>query len=427
MGSTKQPMKKLTIQDIIKVVAVVAAALVMVIGVAAVVEHMPKNNDRKPVVTQDKPITTPATLATEDELVTTPVTEPEPETTAPTTPEPETTLETTTAAPETTPAPTTTTEATTTKATTTAKKTEPTTKATEPTTKATEATTKKTEATTEKEEANDDYTANGYNNNIKNVVFLGTDRYDVSEKTFYRTGGQSDTILIISMDLKKKEYFIVNVNRNLVVPIQTYDKYGGSLGIQEQQICLAHAYGDGSKISGRNTLLSLNALLGDDFKWLGFIEMPMNAIGTINDMFGGVKVDIVDDFGSYDPSLVKGTTVLLEGYHAEKYLRGRMRMVGDTTNPARMRRQMHYMDRLRDKIKNEMSAKQLVSIYEDCLDLLLSDMSKAEITKWITQAYDYEFKGYYSIIGEEGPDIIGASAYYVVQDELDDIKKLYYK
>lgn len=430
-------MKKFTIQDGIKIAGAIGAVLVLVVGVAAAAENLGKR--RRDPVDLTPSGTTPA-IVTEDITPTEPATEPTSDTTPDTTPE--VTTVPTTEEPVTTPEPTTAPEEVTTEPTTEKKPETTTTKATkktETTPKATEET-EKTEAD-EPEEADDNRPLSEmkYNPNIKNIVFLGTDRSDVGENYFYRSGGQSDTIMLFSMDMKKKEYFVVIVNRNMAVPVQTYDRYGNSLGIEEQQICLAHAYGDGSKVSAYNTVLSLSSVLGSDIKYQGFIEMPMANIGPINDLFGGVTVTIEDDFSGYYNDNTKpfasvnsadfaiGKTITLKGDQAQAYLRARYKMYDDTSNTARMRRQKAYLTSLRNKIKSEMSGKELVSIYENILDLTMTDMSKAEITKWILEVYDYEFKGFYELKGIEGEKIGGARAYYPDQEETDSIKRLYYK
>lgn len=430
-------MKKFTIQDGIKIAGVIGAVLVLVVGVAAAAENLGKR--RRDPVDLTPSGTTPA-IVTEDITPTEPDTEPTSDTTPDTTPE--VTTVPTTEEPVTTPEPTTAPEEVTTEPTTEKKPETTTTKATkktETTPKATEET-EKTEAD-EPEEADDNRLLSElkYNPNIKNIVFLGTDRNDVGENYYYRTGGQSDTIMIFSFDMKKKEYFVVVVNRNLAVPVQTYDLYGQSLGVEEQQICLAHAYGDGSKVSAYNTILSLSSVLGSDIKYQGFIEMPMSNIGAANDLFGGVTVTIEDDFsghfndnsGAYrsvnSVDFAIGNTLTLKGDQAHAYLRARMKIKNDPTNNNRMKRQKTYLTSLREKIKTEFTAKQLVSIYDDMLDLIMTDMSKAQITKWILEVYDYEFKGFYELKGIEGPDIVNASAYYPDQEETDSIKRLYYK
>lgn len=255
------------------------------------------------------------------------------------------------------------------------------------------------EVKAEREELPDDYATNGYNNNIKNIVLLGVDRREIFESDYFRSGGQSDAIMILSMNLKTKEYWIVSINRDIAVPVENYSIIGESYGFVDEQICLAYAYGDGSRLSGRNTIKSLNFLLSDSLPFLGFIAAPMSLVGTLADAVDGVPVDIVDDFGDIDETFVKGTTVVLRGEHAEKYIRARKYMADDPYNAARMTRQFAFGESFINKVKTTMTANQFINLYEDVMSTLVSDMGKADITKWILTAYDYEFKGFYRIDG----------------------------
>lgn len=437
MRSTNN-MKKFTIQDGIKIAAAIGAVLVLVVGVSAAAENLGKRR-REPVELNPSG-TTPAVItedivATEPTEPTEPATEPTPVTT------PDVTLD---ATPEVTTVPTA--EEDPVLAPESVAENKPATKkkpATIPAsvTEKQDTNTVATDEDDESEEADDNRPLSEmkYNPNIKNIVFLGTDRNDVGEQQYYQYGGQSDTILIYSFDMKKKEYFVVVVNRNLVAQVQKFDLYGASQGTEEMQICLAHAYGDGSNVSAYNTILSLNDLLGSDIKYLGFIEMPAANIGAANDLFGGVTVTIEDDFsghfndnsGAYrsvnSVDFAIGNTLTLKGDQAHAYLRARMKIKNDPTNNNRMKRQKTYLTALRNKIKTEFTAKQLIKIYDDMLDLIMTNMSKKEITKWILEVYDYKFKGFYDLKGVEGPNIRGAGAYYPVQEETDAIKRLYYK
>ena len=62
----------------------------------------------------------------------------------------------------------------------------------------------------------------------------------------------------------------------------------------------------------------------------------------LNDAVGGVEVTLQDDFSMYDPEMVAGETIRLEGKQAEFFVRGRM-TVADGTNQSRMTRQQDYV------------------------------------------------------------------------------------
>lgn len=386
--------KKLRKRDILVFVAAIVAVALVVFGASEIIERASKRTKR-----DTRPIESDATTVApaDGPDVTTADTDAEP--IAATTTPPASEAETSETPSETTPADTSAPDANTPASTTvgtTAKAQELTMPA--DTGKPADAKSED-EVKAEREELPDDYATNGYNNNIKNIVLLGVDRREIFESDYFRSGGQSDAIMILSMNLKTKEYWIVSINRDIAVPVENYSIIGESYGFVDEQICLAYAYGDGSRLSGRNTIKSLNFLLSDSLPFLGFIAAPMSLVGTLADAVDGVPVDIVDDFGDIDETFVKGTTVVLRGEHAEKYIRARKYMADDPYNAARMTRQFAFGESFINKVKTTMTANQFINLYEDVMSTLVSDMGKADITKWILTAYDYEFKGFYRIDG----------------------------
>ena len=417
-------MKKFRKRDILIFGAAIVAVLVVVLGVSAAVEHLPANRRHtNDIVTTPQVTSAPATEPVPETTPVPATTEPVTETTPPTTTEPVTTTEaTTTTVPTTvatTPATTTVTTAATTVTTTEAAK------------ELTLSEDVKPENATEEPEtesiSDEDYAANGYNKNIKNIVLIGVDKRNLAVSDYYRMGGQSDFILIVSFNLKTKEYFMVSVNRDLAVPVENYDQIGNSYGFVTEQIALSYAYGDGGRSSGRNVMKSLNAVLGDDIQFLGYIAAPMAIIGTATDLVGGVEVLVEDDFTGVDETLIQGQKVLLKGFHAENFVRARMNMKESNKNSLRMGRQITFMEAFIKKVKNTMSANEVVNLYTEVMKLTKSDMGKSDITKWILNCYDYEFKGIYRLDGTEGERIGGARATYADRDDIYEIAKLYYK
>ena len=266
-----------------------------------------------------------------------------------------------------------------------------------------------------------------YNNDIKNIVLVGVDRQELIEADYYHGGGQCDVVMILSMNLKAKEYFIISINRDLAVPIQNYNYDGSSRGVAREQIALAYAYGTGGRASGRNVIRSLNWLLGSDMRFLGYIAAPIPMISTLADAVDGVEVMIEDDFSGVDDTLVMGEKVTLRGKQAETFVRARMSMKESNTNALRMNRQITFMEAFISKAKRTMTANQLVEMYGNMLDMVKTDMGRADITKWILNSYDYKFKGVYRIDGEEGEWLHDARCtYYNAAEVAALVQELYY-
>lgn len=68
------------------------------------------------------------------------------------------------------------------------------------------------------------------------------------------------------------------------------------------QICLAHGYGVDKQERCKNTLASVQALLGGQSIEL-YVEIPLDGIGALNDLLGGVTVTLLDDFTASDPTM----------------------------------------------------------------------------------------------------------------------------
>ena len=430
MSSTPKKLRK---RDIAIFVIIIAAILAVVFGISWAVEHLSGKTAHEGNVTTPPVVTEPEQVTTEEPTTETepPATEPEPTTTEATTteaPETTTTEATTTEAPATTPEPTTAPPATTAQAVvTTAAPETVSEQLTMPDDEGAPAEAKSAEEL--EDEIPDDYSITGYNNNIKNIVLIGVDIPKLGKNTYYRTGGQSDTVMILSMNLKAKEYFLVSINRDLVVPVENFSKYGDSYGFVDEQIALAYAYGDGSRESGKNVIKSLNYLFAETVPFLGYVAAPTTIIGTLADAVDGVPVLIVDDFSGVDDSLKIGEVANLKGEQAERYIRARKYMKNDPYNEFRMTRQFAFCEAFINKAKTTMTAKQLISVYEDVMGMLMTDMGKSDVTKWIATLYDYDFKGFYRLDGEYADYLLhNAPCRYIgTKEVMELVTELYYK
>ena len=102
------------------------------------------------------------------------------------------------------------------------------------------------------------------------------------------------------------------------------------IGTEFEQLTLAHSYGDGKKESCQNTVTTVSNLF-DGQKIDGYMALNMDAVAILNDMVGGVPVEITSDFSAVDPSLQEGTVVTLQGDQALTFVRTR-KDVDDQTN-----------------------------------------------------------------------------------------------
>ena len=129
--------------------------------------------------------------------------------------------------------------------------------------------------------------------------------------------------------------------------------------------------------------------------------MDIRGIDLLNDALGGVKVPIEDDFSAYDPTMVQGTIMKLQGHQAELYVRSRYQ-IGNGSNEQRMRRQQLFMDAAVQLVQEGISAD---SSYANTLLDAIEEVSNTNMTRGrlineINRAYTYDIRPAENLAGE---------------------------
>lgn len=189
--------------------------------------------------------------------------------------------------------------------------------------------------------------------NLEVILFLGLDRsaQDASIPT-HGNYAQTDAVLLLAVDRDSKICKAVQLNRDTIVEIQDFDSSGNPSGTYAAQLTLAYAhaqaYTGNDRTAARAAMDAVSKLLyGVEIDH--YVTLTMDGLVILNDMVGGVEVEIRDDFSAVDSTLVQGETVTLLGQHALNYVRTRW-WVGDSTNLERMERQRQYLEALQDKL-----------------------------------------------------------------------------
>ncbi len=201
-------------------------------------------------------------------------------------------------------------------------------------------------------------------NSLTTVLLIGYDHRDQGElipnQEGFLHGGQSDFLLLLAIDHDKKQVRQLQIDRDTMTDVLFYSKKGAFYGTRRMQICLSHAYGDTQETNNRNAIWAVENLLGiageDDgaqIDW--YLSMDISGIDRLNDLLGGVTVPIQNDFSYYDPTMVKGTTMTLNGAQAQIYCRQRY-YIDEQTNEGRMERQHIYMNAATEKLKSLLKA-----------------------------------------------------------------------
>ena len=276
---------------------------------------------------------------------------------------------------------------------------------------------------TEKPEVRGDYTQRyAYDNlieqdgvtyrqrkNLTTILLMGIDTDDQSAPAQgYRNGGQADFLRLVVVDHADKSVAQIRIDRDTMTPITVLGVLGNKSGVRTAQICLSHGFGDGKNQSCELTVEAIsNLLLGMPIDF--YVAMNMEGIPALNDMLGGVKVTIADDFSSLDPSMTPGTTMTLKGDQAELFVRSR-RDIGVGTNEARMARQEVYVAALADALfKRAGKDKEFIgTLYDSLTPYLTTNLPRGRMINEVWSARNYE-KG--TVVKPEGTHTVGSDGF----------------
>lgn len=184
---------------------------------------------------------------------------------------------------------------------------------------------------------------------LETVLLMGLDKFEGETPESYVNNQQADFLLVLVMDQQAQTCTPIQLNRDTMTKIQILGVTGAPAGTFTGQLALAHTYGSGEEDSCENTVLAVsNLLYGMEIHH--YVSMTMDGVALLNDLVGGVTVEVMDDFSGIDDTLVQGETVTLLGEHALNYVRSRGGLE-DSTNLHRMERQRQYLGALQEQVK----------------------------------------------------------------------------
>ncbi len=263
---------------------------------------------------------------------------------------------------------------------------------------------------------------------VEAILVIGLDKLqNANDNTAYNNDKSADFLLLLVFDNTSKTCKGIQINRDTIAEMNVLGVAGDKIGTVKQQIALSHTYGNGKEVSCRNTADSVSGLLFG-VKIKHYVSLTMEAVPIYNDLVGGVKVTVLDDFTGIDDTLVKGEEVTLYGEHALTYVRGRYG-VGDNTNINRMKRQRQYVESLYAQTQSaaEKNERFQLDAISKLSEYTVSDCTVNQMQTFFEKFSTYEFGGITEIKGES---IVGEKFMDFYPDE-NEMKKtvieLFYK
>lgn len=212
----------------------------------------------------------------------------------------------------------------------------------------------------------------------------------------YIGGGQSDVVMLVSVDHDKKTWQLLQLNRDTMTEVPVLGPDGRVERRDFQQLALAHAYGNGGVQSCANVVETVSSMMKGE-RIDGYFAMNLDGIAILNDAVGGVPVTITSDFSQVDDSLPMGETVTLTGKQAETFVRGR-KGVDDQTNIARMARQKTYLISFFQCLKNQ-SEETILRAYEAVSPYTVTNMGSGTVSRLAEILREYQML---DVLGVEG-------------------------
>ena len=237
--------------------------------------------------------------------------------------------------------------------------------------------------------------------NIETFMVLGLDKYEGAASTdSYNNDKQADFLMLFVFDHDAAQYTAIHINRDTMVDINVLGVAGNKVGTVYRQIALSHTYGNGKDLSCHNVANSISSLLMGA-KVNHYASVTMDTVAVVNDLVGGVEVEVLDDFTGIDDTLVKGEIVRLVGNQALTYVRSRQGLE-DSSNSSRMERQQQYITALNEAFHQRMEADDefIVDVSLELADYMISDRSATQLQTLAEKFDEYEFAGIENIAGE---------------------------
>ncbi|MDD5924496.1 MAG: LCP family protein [Clostridia bacterium] len=228
-----------------------------------------------------------------------------------------------------------------------------------------------------------------YNENITNILFIGVDKTELGAiDGVVGKGGQADAIYLAALDIEDGSIITFAIPRETMADIAVYSSSGSYLGIENKQICLSYAYGDG-KIESCNNLISSLEKQFFGIEIQSFFAMDLMGINAMNDNIGGVDVTLDYDTVIKGREFKAGVPVHLAGSMAEAFVRTRSLTEVDA-NIKRMERQKIYLNAYIDKaIKmTKEDIKTPLNIYNAASDYSITSIDAASVTYLATRLID---------------------------------------
>lgn len=235
---------------------------------------------------------------------------------------------------------------------------------------------------------------------LETVLLLGLDKYEEATQNSYSNNQQSDFLMLLVLDQEEKRCTVLHLNRDTMAEIEILGVTGESAGSFTGQLALAHTYGSGGTDSCENTAVAVSKLLyGVSIDH--YASVTMDGVALLNDLAGGVTLEVMDDLSEIDTELIQGATVTLKGQQALTYVRARQGLE-DSSNLHRMERQRQYLSALQEQLSvcADRDAGFILEALLAVNEYLVSDCTVEQLSDLSDKINGYDVDEYLTLEGE---------------------------
>lgn len=230
-----------------------------------------------------------------------------------------------------------------------------------------------------------------YNENITSVLCMGIDKNKLNKVgNDIGTGGDADSIFLITMDLSNGTMKLINISRDTMTNIGIYSPNGAYVGEKKAQLALAYAYGDGRETSCHNEIVSVRELLYN-IPINTYLSLDTQGISAINDSIGGVTVVSPETIESFK----EGKTYNLIGSMASTFVITRSHATAEGNN-LRMQRQKTYLESFMSTVftKTKEDLTTPVKLFNESTPYICTNLDANKVSYLAYSAVKGDYKGF---------------------------------
>lgn len=225
--------------------------------------------------------------------------------------------------------------------------------------------------------------AYNYRDDVISILLMGIDYMGneaLWDEETVSNGGNADMLGLVVLDTNTFEFSILYIPRDTVTDVIAMDAEGNYIDTVRTNISASHSYGDGGALSCQLTADAVSRLL------MGapvsrYAALDFDAIFTLNEILGGVRITFDSDCTDIHYSFTQGSTATLNNLYLSMLVTYRDYEILDSAYIRGMRI-MNVLKAMFDQLKGQIMEDpgMALEIFDGLRDYITTDLTLSEIT-----------------------------------------------